>query len=113
MATKTFTWSPSLDVTGTTAFLVREAVFSDGYSQSVADGISNKSDTWPLTFVGNSAYVTPIKAFLDALQGYQSFYWTPPLRAQGLFRCAAGYTNQPHGADTYTLTATFTEVFNP
>lgn len=112
MATQTFTWSPALDVTGTTTFLVREAVFSDGYSQSVADGINNQSDNWPLTFSGNSAYIAPIKAFLDALQGYQSFYWTPPLRAQGLFR-ASTYTNQPHGADTYTLTVTFTEAFSP
>ena len=113
MATQTFTWSPMLEPQGTTAFLTREAKFSDGYSQSVADGINNKSDSWPLTFAGQSAYIAPIKAFLDSLQGYQSFYWTPPLRTQGLFRAAAGYTCQPHGADAYTLTVTFTEVFNP
>lgn len=113
MATQTFTWQPSLEVVGTTKDLVRGAQFGDGYSQAVADGINNVSDTWPLTFSGSSAYIGAIKAFLDARAGYQSFYWTPPLRAQGVFRCTARSTPQPHGADTYTYTATFTEVFNP
>lgn len=112
MATQTFTWQPSLDVTGSTTFLTREAVFGDGYSQSTPDGINNKSDSWPLTFVGNSAYIAPIKSFLDGLSGSTSFYWTPPLRAQGLFRVAT-YSLQPHGGDAYTLTVTFKEVFAP
>jgi len=110
VATPVFTWAPSLEVVGTTTFAVRTAQFSDGYSQAVADGINNRSDSWPLTFVGDTAKATAIKAFLDALQGYQSFLWSPPLRAQGLFRCSS-YTYQPHGAGVYTITAIFQEVF--
>lgn len=108
--TTIFTWSPSLEVVGTTTYRTRKAQFGDGYSQDVADGINNLYDTWPLTFVGHSAYISPIKAFLDATQGFQKFYWTPPLRAQGLFKCTAP-TITPHGNDAYSLTVTFTEAF--
>ena len=97
---------------GETIDAVRTAQFGDGYSQAVADGINSTADTWPLTFSGTGAYVGAIKSFLDSLQGYRSFYWTPPLRAQGLFRCVKRSTPQPHGGDAYTLTATFQEVFN-
>jgi phage-related protein len=113
MTTPVFTWSPLLGTAGTTKDAVRTAQFGDGYSQAVADGINNTADTWPLTFTGNGAYIGAIKAFLDARAGYQSFYWTPPLRTQATFRCTARGTPQPLGGDTYTLTATFTEVFNP
>jgi phage-related protein len=111
MATQTFTWVPLVEPTGTTKFNTRVAQFSDGYSQSVADGINNKWDSWALTFTGKSALISPIKAFLDATQGASSFYWTAPLRSQGLFRCDT-YALVPHGGDMYTLTATFSEVFS-
>jgi phage-related protein len=111
LATQTFTWSPLIEPTGTTNFAVRVAQFGDGYSQAVADGINNKADSWPLVFSGTSAYITAIKSFLDGLQGFRSFFWTPPLRTQGLFR-AGSYTTQPHGGDAYTLSVTFTEVYN-
>lgn len=110
--TQTFTYRPLVEPVGTTTYLTRAAQFNDGYSQSVADGINNIADSWPLTFAGNSAKITPIKAFFDGLRGYQSFYWTPPLRAQGLFK-VSGVTLTPHGGDAYTLTATFNEVFSP
>jgi len=112
MTTPIFTWQPSPEVQGATTYAVRTAKFGDGYSQAVADGINNQSDSWPLTFTGDATKVQAIMDFLDATQGYQSFYWTPPLRAQGLFRCA-GYSPQPHGGSVFTITATFTEVFNP
>jgi len=110
--TQVFSWQPSLGVTGSTKFLTRTAQYGDGYSQVVADGINNKADTWPLTFVGDDTKIIAIKAFIDSLQGFRSFYWTPPLRPQGLFRCA-GYSEHPEGNGISTLTATFNEVFNP
>lgn len=110
MSTPIFIWQPSLEVVGTTKYAVRTAVFGDGYSQSTADGINNQMDTWPMAFSGDSVKIAAIKAFLDATKGYQSFLWTPPLRAQGLFRCDTP-TIQPHGAGAYTLTVNFTENF--
>ena len=112
MTTPVFTWSPKVGPTASTKFAVRAAQFGDGYSQRVANGINNKADTWPLSFTGSSAYIASIKAFLDGLQGFRSFLWTPPLRAQGLFYCSE-YQTTPEEGDVYTLTATFTEDFNP
>lgn len=108
--TTTFTWQPSLAIVGTTKYVVRTAQFGDDYSQSVADGINNQFDTFPLTFTGDSTKIAAIKAFLDATKGYQSFFWTAPLRAQGYFRCDTP-TISPLGGDTFTLTVNFTETF--
>lgn len=110
MTTQTFTWSPLVEPTGATKFAVRVAQFGDGYSQAVPDGINNKMDTWPLSFTGAAALISPIKAFLDSMNGATRFYWTPPLRTQALFRCS-DYSVQPHGGGLYTLSATFTEAF--
>jgi phage-related protein len=111
MTTPVFTWQPSLEIVGTTKYVVRTAQFGDGYSQCVPDGINNKFDTYPLTFSGDGTKIAAIKAFLDATAGCQSFNWTPPLRSIGLFRCDTP-TIQPHGANSYTLTVNFTEVFS-
>jgi phage-related protein len=112
MTTQVFTWAPLVEPTGQTKFATRVAQFGDGYSQTVADGINNKADTWPLAFAGSSAEVVPIKAFLDALQGCTSFYWTPPLGVQSFFRCS-DYQLKPSGGDMYTLSANFVEAFSP
>lgn len=112
MTTQTFAWLPRVDPTGTTTLRVRTAQFGDGYKQTVADGINNKMQTWPLSFVGKSAKITPIRDFLDARMGFQAFYWTPPLGAQGLYKCAS-YTLHPLGAGNYELTCTFEQSFQP
>lgn len=109
---ETFTWVPLVEPVGTTKYAVRTAQFGDGYSQSVADGINNKLDAWPLTFTGNTAYIAPIKAFLDSLQGYQSFYWTPPLASGPLLFRAEQCTVKPYGGGNYELNVTFQEVFS-
>ncbi|MGU2416026.1 phage tail protein [Burkholderia cenocepacia] len=111
MTTPVFTWVPLVNPKGSTKFSVRTAQFGDGFRQDVADGINNKRDSWPLVFTGRSASIAPIKAFLDGLQGYQSFYWTPPLRTQGLFKCVQ-YAVTPVEGDIYTLEASFEESFN-
>lgn len=112
MATDTFTWVPLVDPQGTTTYRTRKAQFGDGYSQEVKDGINNATDTWPLTFRDKGAVIAQIKAFLDAHAGSASFYWTPPLGVQGLFKAAACQV-QPNGGDIFTLTTTFQQVFRP
>jgi phage-related protein len=112
MATQTFTWKPLRDPVGTVALRVLKAQFGDGYQQTAADGINNKTQSWPLQFRGKAVKVTPIRDFLDARQGYQSFFWTPPLGVQGYYRCT-DYTLRPLGAGNYELTATFEQAFQP
>lgn len=92
--TETFTWKPTGTPTGTSKFRVRTAQFGDGYSQSVADGINNKMQSWPLQFTGTKDAMQAIVDFFDARQGFQSFYWTPPMGAQGLYRVTE-YTAAP------------------
>lgn len=108
--TTTFTYAPSLGVVGTTTYLTRKAQYNDGYSQEVPDGINNQSDVWPLSFTGPSATIAPIKALIDSFKGATSFFWTPPLGVQGLYR-ASSPTVTPLGNNNYTLTVAFTEVF--
>lgn len=112
MSTPTFIWSPRIDPTGTTTLRKLAAQFGDGYKQEAADGINNKMQSWPLSFAGSASMVSAIMAFLDGQQGYMAFYWTPPLGATGLYKCAA-YTQQPLGNGTYQLSCTFEQAFQP
>ena len=84
MAIETFTWCPKVEPVGTVSFRNKSAKFGDGYEQRARDGINNKSESWPLTFVGGADKIMPIKKFLDAHAGADPFYWTPPLGEQGL-----------------------------
>lgn len=112
MTTQTFTWVPVVEPTGTVSYRVLKAQFGDGYAQTAADGINNKSQTWPLQFRGALANIAPIRDFLDALSGYQAFLWTPPLGAQGYYKCT-GHMLKPMGAGKYELAATFEQAFQP
>ncbi|WP_323151449.1 phage tail protein [Pseudomonas glycinae] len=107
-----FTWCPMVDSAGTETDRVRTAQFGDGYSQAVGDGINTRVGTYPLTFRGKREYILPIKAFLDRHGGHKSFRWTPPLGEEQLFR-APERTISPNGADVFTLTVTFNQVFAP
>ena len=109
---ETFRWAPAPQAQGDTTFAVRKASFGDGYVQAVANGINNRSESWPLTFVGDYVKITAIKAFLDARGGSQSFYWTPPMGTQTLFRCEK-YSRIMHSGMVCTLMATFEQSFTP
>lgn len=110
--TTTFTWKHDAKPTGTKKFRVLSAQFGDGYKQRAADGINNKSQSWSLSFTGRKADVQPIMDFLDARQGYQSFYWTPPLGTQGYYTCEQ-YDQHQIGNDVWQITATFEQSFQP
>jgi phage-related protein len=123
MAIPTFTYDPITDPVGTSTYRTLTAQFGDGYSQVAGDGINNVYDTWSLSFAGASADVAPVKSFLDALQGYLPFYWTPPLGVQGLYRCgsASAGTSSTVSAPTltastggnYVYTCTFQQLHHP
>lgn len=110
--TTTFTWPVQARLTGTTTLRTLSAQFGDGYEQVAADGINNKIQSWPVTIKGYKADVTPARDFLDARQGYQSFFWTPPLGAQGYYRCKE-YDLVHLGGSAWQLTAIFKQAFQP
>lgn len=109
---ETFTWLPTVDSSASVIHRIRKAGFGDGYSQSSADGINNRSQSWPVQFYGNEALIGAIMAFLDARKGAESFFWTPPLGVQGYYQ-ATGYAITPAGEGFFTLSATFEQVFRP
>ena len=112
MAVETFTWCPKVEPTSSPEYRVRASKFGNGYEQVVGDGINNKVDSWPLTFVLSQAVAIEVKAFLDRHGGFKSFLWTPPLGEVSFFRAKAP-TITPNGAGIFTLTTTFTQSFLP
>jgi phage-related protein len=111
----TFTYGPNEAPTGTTTYRILKAQFGDGYMQASADGINNTYDTWSLVFAGGAADVSPVKVFLDALQGYLPFYWTAPLGTLQLYRVdmSSPPTLVPTANDNYTYAVTFIQAFHP
>jgi phage-related protein len=112
MATQTFTWAPLVQPVGTITYRVLKAQFGDGYAQTGADGINNETQSWPLVFRGLDSKISAIRDFIRARQGYQSFFWTPPLGVQGYYKCT-GHTIRPLGGGKSELTATFEQSFQP
>ena len=108
----TFTWYHNANPSGTVKFRTLSARFGDGYEQTAPDGINNKLESWPLTFEGTSASITPIKTFLESKLGTRSFLWTPPLGTQGMYKCKT-LSVVPKGGDNYEISATFEQSFQP
>ncbi len=112
MALLEFTWVPTNSATGEKSFTVNKAQFGDGYTQTVASGINNDKQSWPLTFTCKKAEAEQIRDFLDQHKGYRSFAWKPPLGVLSLWTCDK-YNLAPLGANVYQITATFEQVFHP
>ena len=109
----TFTWQPSAGGSAVDVkYRTLNAQFGDGYAQVAADGINNAVTSAQLTFIGKSADMQPIINFLNAKAGAVSFYWTPSLGTQGMYRCKNPQVKSD-GADTHTITATFEQSFAP
>lgn len=112
MEKETFTWSPRINPRGQVKLRTLEARFGDGYTQTAADGINNKVQSWPLEFVGTEQKIAEIVAFLDRHGGYRSFLWTPPLGTEGRYR-AVEYDPVALGAGMHSLSVTFQQTFGP
>jgi len=111
MAIETFAWATPAGVSGTPAFDVLKANFADGYTQTAPNGLNNKRTSWTMTFTGQAAYIKAIKDFIDRHAGARSFYWTPPLEGQALFK--GKYTQGHKGGDVHSLSVTFDQDFKP
>ena len=113
MAISEFTWKPDREGSnGKHTFAVLKAQFGDGYNQSVADGMNNKVQEWALTFTVSRDIALQITNFLDALQGYKAFAWTPPLGSLSLWT-ASEYQDVDNGGGQHSISVTFTQEFRP
>lgn len=113
MALEEFTWHARLNATGEEKQRLRINDYGDGYSQVIGDGINSDTESWPLTFTGRQAYITPILAFLKRHRRGRAFAWTPPLGELGLYRYTSSIARQPLGKNLYSVTVTFETAFNP
>ncbi|KPA87082.1 phage-related protein [Pseudomonas asplenii] len=109
---ETFTWGPERNTTPTISFRTKSAKFGDGYEQRAADGINNRTQSWPLKFTGTKKRIEEIMDFLDRHAGHKAFYWKNPFGETVLYRCDQ-YQPQPMSGTTYSLTATFDQAFHP
>lgn len=111
MTIETFTWERQKGSQGKMDYRVRTVQFGDGYSQAVQDGINPEIQTWPLSFEGGLAYITPIRDFFRRHAGYKSFYWTPPGESAPLLFRADNVNLTSMGGGVYSISAEFKQVF--
>jgi phage-related protein len=90
---------------------VNEAVFGDGYSQRVADGINNVKQIWDLAFtLRPRTQIDAIDTFLSSHKGVSSFDWETPKGDMLRFICKTYSTSYNHDHNC-SATATFEQVF--
>lgn len=103
---------PQEGPSGLKRFVVNEIKFGEGYTSRFGDGLNANDQQWPLSWKGTTAEIEPIKDFFDAHNGYESFYWTPPMDTQKMF-VVKEYTLVPEAAGNYTLNATLIQSYHP
>lgn len=108
---KTFTWKLERGVDPTIKYRVIETQFGDGYKQTSADGINTKDESYAVTLHAYKDEAKQIIAFFDELQGYKSFFWTPPLGKLGLYMCADP-KHVEQGGGLYKITGTFVKSYS-
>jgi phage-related protein len=109
----TFTYIASYGASVQKAPRVRTVSFGDGYEQRLAYGINTNPREWNLTFNNKTvAQADLIDSFLTTANGVNNFDWTPPTGSAGKWVCRA-WNRSIVDTNCHTITATFTEVFEP
>jgi phage-related protein len=92
---------------------VRKVQFGDGYSQRLTFGLNQNPKSWSLTWEVSEANADTIEDFLDARGGAESFDWTPPDTATSYKWICEQWTKTIPYLNRASITATFTQVFEP
>lgn len=95
---------------------VRTIQYGNGYSLRIKDGINSKRQVFDLNFDHlTDADLATAKAFIDATEGYQWFYWTPPFAGHGtqIKVRAAEYKETAIQYNDNSFRVTFTQTFDP
>lgn len=109
---ETFTWN--VDDGANLALEVRKktAQFGNGQSQEVLDGLNPTREIWNISLFRTRQDLLPMYNFLKAKQEVTPFLWTTPLGET--MQIKSSEVKMAHsGADTWNLTATFTQDFTP
>lgn len=92
---------------------VRSVQFGDGYSQRLVVGLNQNPKSWSLTWEVSETDADTIEAFLDARAGAESFDWTPPDTSTSYKWICSQWAKTIPYLNRATITATFTQVFEP
>jgi phage-related protein len=95
----------------TTKTRILKTNFGDGYSQRAGDGINTTPDSWTVEFRSTSGNIGSIVTILETKAGHTYFTWTPPGGSEQKWVCSE-WTYALLGKSTYSLSATFEEVFD-
>jgi phage-related protein len=103
---ETLTLRGQVGSSGSGEFDIFKSQFSDGYSQSIPNGIDNEKQKWQMVFSGKEA--APALAFIRARKG-EVFAWTPPMGVSGAYSCAR-YSISDEGGAYMTVSAEFEQA---
>lgn len=93
---------------------IRQVQFGDGYQQRVTFGLNQNSKKWSLTWEISETDADTIETFLDARAADgASFDWTPPDEATSYKWICYEWNKTIPYLNRATITATFTQVFEP
>lgn len=93
---------------------VRTVQFGDGYQQRLTYGINQNPKTWNLTWEASETDADTIEAFLNARAADNaSFDWTPLDEATSYKWICQEWNKTIPYKNRATITATFTQVFEP
>lgn len=109
-----FTYIPAKGYTKTPSVALRQISFGDGYSQRAPKGINNITYTWSVTFVNRPyAEANAIEDFFIDKGGWAHFLWTPPDEVVQYKVICRNWGSTITSPISKTITATFTQVFDP
>ncbi|OCG21143.1 hypothetical protein A9G11_08370 [Gilliamella sp. wkB108] len=113
MTVDRFKWKIQSSPSGSEQVSTNESKFNDGYSQIWSSGINNSSETWELSFTGNSDEVAKLRQFLNN-HIIKSFKWVNPWGEDKLYRVQ----NQSIKSEFITnklvkLNFTFIQAYSP
>ncbi len=107
--------APSGDV----SYRVLAASFGDGYVQTAAAGLNNKTQVWNVSAKGFETAlcnagpnIQAVKTFIDAHGGWKSFRWVPPGQVAEILVLCQGYTETREN-NVVTLSFKFTQNYQP
>lgn len=110
--TDVFRWKVLARPQGAVQYSVLAARFGDGFRQTAPNGINNKTQNWTVQIQGTLDELAQPIAFLDALAGARSFFWTPPGGQQGYYKAGSFQPVQIAGP-LWSLTIPFEQDFKP
>lgn len=107
----------TVNSTKSVSFRVKTATFGDGYTQTAADGINNKVDTWEVEWGALTlTQKNTVEATLDSVGASGVLTWTPMNESVSKkFRMSTdGYRRSLDGklSNVYKITCKLVQVFD-